>query len=573
VQRAPQVRGTGKPIPGRPGRRAGLRAALLAFAAYFLLAAGLNAARGAMASHFGSHQDEPSHVVNGLLVRDYLVRSELPDPLAFARQYYLHYPKVAIGQWPPGFYVLQLLWTLPFGVSRVSLVLLMSSVGALAATAVFLVLRRELGAWYGALGGLLLLLLPGFQTYGSRVLTEVPLALLLLLASLQFGRFLRTGRTRDAVGFALIACAAILTKGSALCLALLPPFAIGIAGRWDRLRHRGPWIAAAIVGAVCGPWYAYALGISKTTWGQGSSLDPAHALEVLPGYADGLVRLGGPMLLVLALFGIGVALLDGERRERWAAPLALIPSLLAILAITPVGADPRHLVPLAPVWVMAAVLCAWWVGEHLLSLRSRVPVVLLGACAWFGVETLELPSKRNTGYQEAVAGLLADPGLDDAVFLIAGDAIGEGAFVSEVALEDRRPGHVVLRGSKVLSKSTWSGAEYASFFTTTAELDAYLRSIPVGVVAVDLSSVEREWFEHMTLLCELLAERPEAWKPIGAFDVVRNGEPAQGGLRLYRLEGFEALPKRALDVATALGNRRCPGVPLAEGAPADSVEP
>jgi hypothetical protein len=544
-----------------------VRAALLACAVYFLLCAGLNAARGAMESHFGAHQDEPSHVVTGLMLRDYVTSADRPDPLTFARQHYLHYPKGAFGQWPPGFYVLQLLWTLPFGVSRVSLILLMSLTGALAATAVFAFLRRELGTPYGALGGLLFLLLPGVQNYGSRVLTEVPLALLLLLASLQFGRYLASERTRDAVGFALLSAMAILTKGSALCLALLPPFALLLAGRWRLLRRGSLWLSALIVAALCGPWYWFALGISRTTWGQGSSLSLSHALEVLPDYGPGFVRLGGPILLAMALGGIAISCVDRERRLRWAAPVALIPSLLAILALTPVGADPRHLIPLAPIWVMAAALAAHWASQRIAPLaRSRVPLLLLAALAGFLVQTFELPSKRNTGFQEAVAGLLADEGLGEAVFLIASDAIGEGAFVSEVALQEARPGHVVLRASKVLSRSTWTGGDYQSFFSTTADLDAFLRGIPAGVVAVDLSAVDREWFEHMSLLCEMLAERPDTWKPIGAFDVVRNGEPQAAGLHLFRLEGFERLPRKELDPATALGNRPCPRVFVAEQA-------
>jgi hypothetical protein len=541
-----------------------VRAALLACAVYFALAAGLNAARGAMESHFGAHQDEPSHVVTGLLLRDYVTSADRPDPLTFAKEHYLHYPKGAFGQWPPGFYVLQLLWTLPFGTSRISLILLMSLTGALAATAVFVFLRRELGTAYGALGGLFFLLLPGVQNYGSRVLTEVPLALLLLLASLQFGRYLKSERARDAVGFALLSSAAILTKGSALCLALLPPFALCLSGRWRLFRRGSLWLAALIVAVLCGPWYAFALRISKTTWGQGSSLSLSHALEVLPDYGPGFVRLGGPILLAMALCGIAIACVDRGRRQRWAAPLALIPSLVALLALTPVGADPRHLIPLAPIWVMAAALAAHWTSQRIAP-RSSVPLLWLAALAGFLV-TFELPSKRNTGFQPAVAGLLADERLDQAVFLIASDAIGEGAFVSEVALHEPRPGHVVLRGSKVLSRSTWTGGDYQSFFTTTADLDAYLQSIPVAVVAVDLSAVEREWFEHMTLVCEMLAERPDSWKPIGAFDVVRNGKPQAAGLHLFRLEGFERLPRRELDAAMALGNRPCPKVFAAEKA-------
>ena len=38
--------------------------------------------------------------------------------MAFAENYYLHYPEVAMGHWPPGFYLLQAVWTLLFPTQR-----------------------------------------------------------------------------------------------------------------------------------------------------------------------------------------------------------------------------------------------------------------------------------------------------------------------------------------------------------------------------------------------------------------------------------------------------------------------
>ena len=75
------------------------------FFAFVLVAAG-NWLRGAHESGLGPFDDEPSHVVTGLLVADFVVADDLSDPMAFAKTYYLHYPKVALDQWPPVFYCL-----------------------------------------------------------------------------------------------------------------------------------------------------------------------------------------------------------------------------------------------------------------------------------------------------------------------------------------------------------------------------------------------------------------------------------------------------------------------------------
>jgi hypothetical protein len=62
--------------------------------------------------------DEPAHVVSSLLVHDYLTQGLGQNPLNFARSYYAHFPKVAIGRWPPLFHGTEALWMLVFGRSK-----------------------------------------------------------------------------------------------------------------------------------------------------------------------------------------------------------------------------------------------------------------------------------------------------------------------------------------------------------------------------------------------------------------------------------------------------------------------
>src|SRR5579875_2135828 len=73
---------------------------------------------GAYHMPFSSDADEPSHVISGLLVRDYIARGFPGTPLHFAENYYFHYPKVAIGHWPPLFYAAEGTWMLVFGRTR-----------------------------------------------------------------------------------------------------------------------------------------------------------------------------------------------------------------------------------------------------------------------------------------------------------------------------------------------------------------------------------------------------------------------------------------------------------------------
>ena len=98
------------------------------FVALFLLTLFLQYRNGAFSNDFGAHADEASHVVTGLMVRDYIAGPlwHLEHPMRFAESYYEHFPKVALGHYPPGFYALEGLWLLPSR-SKTAILLLMTT--------------------------------------------------------------------------------------------------------------------------------------------------------------------------------------------------------------------------------------------------------------------------------------------------------------------------------------------------------------------------------------------------------------------------------------------------------------
>lgn len=527
---------------------------------YTAVAVALMATSGALESGFGAFEDEPAHFVTGLMVRDYLADALGQHPMRYAEQYYLHYPKVAIGHWPPGFYALEGVWMLAFGVSTLSVLLLMCALSAATATVVFAAVRADAGDGLAALAGLFLLLAPLVQKYGHMAMTEVPQALLVTSASLCFGRFLEVGRARWVLAFALLAVASILTKGSGLFLALVPPIAILLTGRWDVLRRPALWLSALLVAVLCAPWYLLTLDVSRSTWGAGRSPSVAYTLEAVPYYAKALFQLGGAVLGSVAVFGLVERQRQGERAGRWGALAAWLPSLLLCAVVVPTGIDERHLVLAAPVWMCGwAAGAAWLVGRWPGSFWGGVPVLPLLLVGSFFVEAFERPLKQFRGYREPARELLADESLAESVFLVASDSFGEGLFVAAVAMNDRqRPGHIVLRASKVLAKSDWLGHDYSLTYQTPEELSAFLADVPVGVVVLDEATERHHWYPHHDLLDQMLEAYPDVWRKVGAYDVVRDGVAYPGALRVYRQAGHEDRPVRALDVQRILG-REVPG--------------
>ena len=524
-------------------RRFGVRAIVLLSA--FAVALALTMASGAAGSSFAAFDDEPSHLVSSLMVRDW-VASGFPEPLGFARAYYVHYPKVTIGQWPPGLPALLGVWMLVLGTSSIAVLAFFCLVAAVLATIVFEAIREECGDWLAGLAALVLLLVPLVQEMTHVAMTEMPLALWCTAAVVAFGRFLERRRVRDAALFAVFASLGLLTKGSAIFLAFVPLLAIPMSRRWDVLKHRALYWSGVAVGVLCGPWYVYTLDTSLTTWGEPPDSSLQYARDALPYYLRELTRMGGAGLTVLAALGIVAVLVRRARSGTWSAVCAWLPSLLACYVLLPTGLEPRHLAVLAPVWVMLAALGAHWLASSIPPLRVRGSLGAGAVLAIAFAPAFGRPTKLERGFTTLANDLTAHEELRDVVFLIVSDPKGEGGFIGAMAQRDRTLGHTVLRGSKVLGKSDWVGREYTCRFDSSTDMRAWMLEVPVGLVILDRSTPERYWRRHHELLVETLGRPDSPWKLDERRDVTRAGAAFPEAAEVYRLAPEHLRPARAL---------------------------
>ena len=98
---------------------------------------------------------------------------------------------------------------------------------------------------------------------------------------------------------------------------------------------------------------------------------------------------------------------------------------------------------------------------------------------------------------------------------------------------DRRPRHYVLRSTKELSESSWSGAGFRLLFRDAAEVDAYLDRAGVRYLVVDKSEPPRLRRRDMVQVEALLASYPDRFRFLEAFPCARRGLVTPGGLELY----------------------------------------
>lgn len=501
------------------------------------LAALLLAWTGAFTSDFGGFEDEPAHLVTALMLRDWLAGLDYADPRGFVEAYYLHYPKVAIGQWPPVLHGSLALWMLVFGTGATAIAAYLSVLFGAVAFVIQQVLRRPLGEPAAAAAGALYLTVPIALGCSQSVMTETPIALLSLLAVLAFGRFLDTGRGRWVLAFAVLAALTLLTKGTGLALGLLPPVALVMARRLDLLRRPVLWVAGLVVGALVAPWYVATLEFSQGTWAGGGSPSLEYARYAAREFGAWLPRLTGWLGCGLVPLGVVWGVRSGRLHGRWVVLAAWLPSLVALHLVVPSSVEERHLSVLAPAWAVFTCLGAGVLARQVARgwdprWAAAAGVLVVGALHLaLGPGLVE---KRWTGWGAAARGLLArGDGAPERV-LVASDPTGEGLLVAGIALgEEPRPGRVVLRASKVLGNAGWNGRDYEVRFPELDDVRAYLERTGVGAVVVDRSvRGSRHWYGHMDQVLQVLAAGG-GWTRVEVRDAVRAGERSPDALETW----------------------------------------
>ena len=517
---------------------------LIVFVLAFDLAFAWQWSFGAYRSEFGGHPDEAAHVVTGLFIRDAVIEawhyaaggfhgSPIRIGKEFADRYYTHYPKIGLGVWPPFFYLVQSAWTLPFGASRTSLLLLLCALAATLAWLLFRVLRGEFGIGLASASAAVLISLPLVRSYYGMVMAETLSAVLMFGAMVAFGNFLDREKRSDAIWFGVLAALAILTKGTGLALALAAPLAMLFSWRLSLLKRPVLWVAVLIVLAVAGPWTWATRNLGKGGW-----LQPNPSLSftarALPYYAEKFgLALG---LVVLLLFGLGVVVKVhhcGQYRGRWAAAGALIVAVLVFQSIAPVGFEARHLIPLLPAALMFAAAGFDFVSKKLgAGWRSAAfAALVLTGTVW---TLLPITIKGSAGFAPLAAAMLADAAPGD-VALVSSDATGEGMFIAEVALHESRPGHVIQRASKSLASSTWSGSGYSPFFGRDDEVFNFLTSGKIQYLILDDAVPDEKRREHQDQLKRVIEAHPDRFLTVAESEILRGDQRQRVPVRLYKI--------------------------------------
>ena len=491
------------PAPPRstPSRRP-IVIALAVGIALSLAALLLQAHAGAYQSEFGAHADEPAHVVTGMMVRDYLAGGMLEgtSPMKFARDYYERYPKVALGHYPPAFYVIEGIWLIPSRSPAATLVLM----AVMAATAAFLTWRAALHhdlphslAWIPAA---LFITHPLVRIYTAIVMSDLLLVIFCLLATGAWRRFLGSSSTRDALTFGLWAAAAILTKGSGLFLALLPPLSIALSGKWQLLKSRSLWLAPIPVIVLAMPWMVATRHI--TAEGMSHVPLPEYIAGAIPFFARNLIGEFGWIACLLTLAACASAAILALRGrpvdDSTACHVAIIVGLLVFYIAIPSGLDARYFLPLVPSLFLLVTDAARRLADLIAGRLSpaspppqRTTIATAGTCllaAAIWLESTRPVSKSFGGYAEVIEAIAAEPsdlaGGEQIDILVASAPHGEGSAITAAVFSPDAPIRI-HRSTKALIDTDWLGREPRPVAPAGEELWRHVRELGIEWILLE----------------------------------------------------------------------------------------
>ena len=424
----------------------------------WMLAACLQWKVGAFAVEFGSNADESAHYITGLMIRDYIVSiisGHFTSPLAYAENYYVHYPKVSIGMWPPLFHLTEAIWGLIVSPARVPILLLMALITASIGTSIYLVLRRRYPMAWAFAGGALFVISPLVQLSTQAVMADGLVALLDFWAMIFLIRYMERERGRDALLFGLFAGLSMATKANGVALVLLPLLAMLITWHFHPLRTRWLYYSAAIVLVLGVPWQVLSYYLIYRSHGLPQT-PLAYRLHL--GNLYGLVLLGavGWVFAAFFLLGLAIFLFRLWRRQpdtTLACALALFLSVWIYHSALGFGENRWILGALPPAILFVVAGFAWferYISSHAAPVAARLISLAALAVGIFALQPWAVPRKPHLGFDQPAHFLLSNAEFSHGNFLVVSNPPGEGAFISEVAMHERRPTHIILRCSKFL---------------------------------------------------------------------------------------------------------------------------
>ena len=361
------------------------------------------------------------------------------------------------------------------GVHRASLLALVAVLASVLWAGVFMWLRRAYGTViaFFSVGVAITSNLVQVATYSVR--PDLLLALLVFGAAISYGEYLEKSEPKQKAMFWILAVGCLCTHGRGVAFFLLPAI-VGLIRRGPKALRASYYFV--IVGLIMmGILFAQSIG-------QSLAFSPRAVLLgtlLFPVYLGR--ALGWPFAILAAVGGIAI-FRDRAKRVREISLLGAVLCLWGMVALVRVSWSPGYLICIVP--ILAVLFGAGWRALEGIMEAAGVPPRITAfalatlAIAVMAVAVFPVQHKFDTGFHKMLASAL--PG--GKIILVAASPRLEGALISELALQEKRPEHIVLRASKVLSSSTWVQNNYRLLFEDEPGVARFLDQAHVSLIVL-----------------------------------------------------------------------------------------
>lgn len=499
-----------------------------------------------------SGSDEPAHFLNAYLIAMYIQDWLGTSPLKFAADFYIHYPKITIGHWPPAYYGLVGLLFLVIPATTQTAFLINLFVAALPSAGIAIALGRLVNPRIAIIGATVYAFTPLVWEGQAFFMLDQALTGCCIMATLAWLRFVSKPGLATALVFSMLCALAVLLKGNGWLLGLLPVYYVLLTSRYDLLRKKNLYVAGLIAALVVVPWYLATAGISADGFNYKAGW--SYAFLALSTNITAFQSNLGLLSFVFVLFAVVIEFCNRRRDPvRWSyisACLSLILSTLTLQSLVPADIVDRYIAPALPPMLILAIVgmthCHGFIERKFRrSVGWTVSAVFVATMLAPGLLHL-LNRQPKPDYRMADVASLQKEKPTPGIWLIDGSSNAEGAFIAEMAIRDSSLSNYMVRASKLLATSNFMGANYQLKYTNEDEILREIKRLGIQTIVIARNNSQPA-FPHSQQLINAL-EKPESdyvKKTSFPFRVV------QGSADVYEAisnvsPNFEALRKDAL---------------------------
>ena len=485
--------------------------------------------------------DMSSHALNGMFYMNMIEEGGFLNPVTYAERYYVQYPSLTIGIYPPIFYTFEALFFKLFGVSPTVAKLAVFFFTLLGVNVFFLLCRLWFPIWLSAVGSLLYLMQPSALFAQKNVMLEMPF----LTMSITAVYCLYIGMERDsswALFFApLFTVIAFLTRQSAIFLVPLWLTWIILRKKW-RLMKSGYFILGVLAGMIIAlPWSIVNLTIGK---GHLAHLNFSVS-HIWPNCLFYLTHLSDVVSFPVIVLSVLSVILFHKLRYKDGYQLSLLWLCSVIVFLLPMKlSEPRYAIGLFPALILLSMHLIWFVKQKFTYIfqRRTICFVVILVLISFHIDPRKVwDSPDILGFDQAADFVVSDLHCVSVLY----DGLYNGNFILHMRMRDKDRRVFVFRASKVVFSTAFHiELGYNELVKECSEFYDVLERYAIKyVVQEERDSLKtpanrrlRQWMQGPEF--RLVEKYPISCRGLNGF----------GSLFLYEYLDYKAKPIRRIDL-------------------------